>query len=348
MKQVEAAVQGSSHGISYNGSEQTSPLEEQSSSGDGLRPLFTDGVAAPRLSPDEHHTHTNGSVATGTGQYVNYDAYSDESDAEAAAGIAMMRMAEEEEKAEAQRRRSRGDTMSSLFPPYASPTNPAFQTSQQESTSDSDYAHHDLALYGGGYEGQMHYGESPVLDSAAAQEYRGGFNDDTTTAFHFTTPARVDTGGTGGLSEPSAMGRRMSFDYGDEDADPVLTMPDGDIPSGSQSPEKGEPADLFYHPGMRPLPPAPVEPANNAIVLPHLIPAGTYRTTQYDEQEDHDQYRPLPQPISPNSTGLSLPNPSQVPRSTSMSSHSNTPRTDAPIRSKTDADRVKYKQQAKD
>jgi RhoGEF domain/CNH domain/Pleckstrin homology domain len=350
MKEVEAAVQGSSQNTGYNGVGQTSPLERTNSGGTALRPLFSDGVAVPRLSPDERQTHTSGSVATGTGQYVNYDAYSDDSDAEAAAGIEMMRLAEEEEKAQAQRRRSRGDTMSSLFPTYGSQTPVAgLQISQQESTSDSDYAHHDLALYGGGYEGQMHYGDIPTLESetksaGATPEYLAG-NDDATNAFHFTTPARVDTGGTGGLAVPSAMGRRLSFDYGDEDADPPLTMPDGDIHSGSQSPEKEELMDLFYHPGMRPLPPAPVEPANNANVLPHLIPAGTYHATQYDEQDDHDQYRPLPQPTSPGSSDLSPPNPNQVPRSTSMSSHSNTPRTDAPIRSKTDADRVKYKQQ---
>ncbi|OKL57703.1 hypothetical protein UA08_07063 [Talaromyces atroroseus] len=351
MKEVEAAVQGSSQNMGYNGGGQMSPLERQNSAGGMLRPLFSDGVALPRLSPDEHHTHSNGSVATGTGQYVNYDAYSDESDAEAAAGLAMMQMAEEEEKAEAQRQRSRGDTMSSLFPTYGSQASTGLQISQvaqQESASDSDYAHYDLALYGGGYEGQMHYGDVSTLNSATKSAATSGYppgNEDATTAFHFTTPARVDTGGTGGLAEPSAMGRRMSFDYGDEDADPVLSMPDGDIPSGSQSPENPELMDLFYHPGMRPLPPAPVEPVNNANVLPHLIPAGTYHTTQYDEQDNHDQYRPLPQPTSSDLSGLSLPNPNQVPRSTSMSSHSNTPRTDAPIRSKTDADRVKYKQQ---
>ncbi|EED12932.1 Rho guanyl nucleotide exchange factor, putative [Talaromyces stipitatus ATCC 10500] len=342
MKEVEAAVQGSSQSMGRNGLGRIPSLGPQPS-GEEYRPLFSNGT---RQSPDSNHTHTNGSVATGTGQYVNYDAYSDESDAEAAAGIAMMQMAEEEERAEAARQRSRGATISSLFPPYASPTAiPNAETSQQEASSDSDYAHHDLALYGGGYEGQMHYGDTPNLDAetnlAATNLYPPDDNGHMP-AFHFTTPARVDTGGTGGLSEPSASGRRLSFDYGDEDADPVL---DGDIPSGSQSPEKGEPADLFYHPGMRPLPPAPVEPANNADVLAHLIPAGTYRNSQYGEQETHDQYRPLPQPTSSDSSGLSLPNPYQVPRSTSLSSHSSTPRTDAPIRSKTDADRVKYKQQ---
>ncbi|KUL86365.1 hypothetical protein ZTR_08614 [Talaromyces verruculosus] len=347
MKEVEAAVQGSSQGMGRNGLGRIPSLEAQPHGEESFRPLFNEGVAAPRLSPDENHTHTNGSVATGTGQYVNYDAYSDESDAEAAAGIAMMQMAEEEERAEAERQRSRGGTISSLFPTYASqPAVPTTVASPQEASSDSDYAHHDLALYGGGYEGQMHYGDTPALDTetrlTATVDYFPSADDGHLPAFHFATPARVDTGGTGGLSEPSALGRRLSFDYGDEDADPVLNIADDDIPSGSQSPEKGEPADLFYHPGMRPLPPAPVEPANNADVLAHLIPAGTYRNSHYGEQES--QYRPLPQPMSSDSSGLSLPNP-QVPRSTSLSSHSSTPRTDAPIRSKTDADRVKYKQQ---
>lgn len=294
MKEVEAAVQGSSQGMGRNGLGRIPSLEAQPHGEGSFRPLFSEGAAGSRIIPDENHIHTNGSVATGTGQYVNYDAYSDESDAEAAAGIAMMQMAEEEDRAEAERQRSRGGTISSLFPTYASqPAVPTTIESPREASSDSDYAHHDLALYGGGYEGQMHYGDTPADDGLLP-------------AFHFTTPARVDTGGTGGLSEPNALGRRLSFDYGDEDADPMLSMGDDDIPSGGQSPEKGEPADLFYHPGMRPLPPAPVESASNADVLAHLIPAGTYRNSQYGGQES--QYRPLPQPMSSDSSAAAYPN----------------------------------------
>ncbi|CRG87166.1 Rho1 guanine nucleotide exchange factor 3 [Talaromyces islandicus] len=356
MKEVEEAVQGRSEMRNSN-SRWVSHTEGRTGE-DEPRPLFTGDSAASQLSPDEHHTHTNGSVATGTGQYVNYDAYSDESDAEAAAGIAMMQMADEEERAEAERRRSRAGTSVSLFSSQEpqQPT-PGLFTSFQEASSDSDYAHYDLAGYGGGYEAPMHYGDTfapgtetklPRVsnslrssgDASYTNENSHTFSSHGSTGYPHPTPARVDTGGTGGLAMPGTnMGHRMSFDDADEDV--VLPMPDIDTPSRSQSPEKVEPADLFYHPGMRPLPPAPVEPAN---ILSHLIPAGTYRHDQPGDHGETDQFRPLP-PISTNTYEQSLSNPHQVPRSSSLSSHSSTPRTETPIRSKTDADRVKYKQQ---
>ncbi|KAH8702436.1 putative Rho guanyl nucleotide exchange factor [Talaromyces proteolyticus] len=352
MREVEAAMQGKSSEMRNNNTTWSSDMGEELT-GDEPRPLLTHGDnQTPQLSPDEHHTHTNGSVATGTGEYVNYDAYSDGSEAEAAFGVASMQIAADEEG------RNRGGTSASLFNPHGhQPSSPRLYTSYQDASSDSDYVNHDLSLYGGGYDGQMHYGV-PLASSSEIKLPRistsipnsGGSrnghtaNEDSVQAFTPTTPARVDTGGTGGFARPGAAGHRMSFD--DIDEETVLAMPDSDAPSGSQSPEKGEPADLFYHPGMRPLPPAPVEPANKQSILPHLIPAGTYRNSQTsDDHDDLDQFRPLPQNISSDAYSQSQTNLYQVPRSSSLSSHSSTPRTEAPIRSKTDADRVKYKQQ---
>ncbi|KAL4737844.1 CNH domain-containing protein [Aspergillus similis] len=329
----------------------------------------SDSVIA-HLSPDERHTHTNGSMATGTGQYVNYDAYSDESDAEAEAGLAMLRMADEEERAQAERlqererRETNASTTSSLVKrPSVTAASPIQATradwypthSGNNSLGHSPYD--DTALGAPPYGNEADYvGHYQIAttgsrhSSNASREDRAEYSDEydyppieDDYAFHpfpqLPSTARVDAGGTGGLLEPSAYNRRMSFDYGDET--------DGSLPHRRQSHHSGsegsfvgeEPGDLFFHPGMRPLPPPPEEPADNATLLPHLLPAGTYRQLEPDYSPS---YVPAP---SPDVYATAAPSPTQFSRSTSLTSHPIAPRADPPIRSKTDADRVKYKQQ---
>ncbi|KAF7617121.1 hypothetical protein AFLA_005169 [Aspergillus flavus NRRL3357] len=287
LREVEAAVLDAGDRSSLR----SLRLEAQNSNngGDGLR-----------LSPDEKHTHTNGNMATGTGQYVNYDAYSDDSDAEAAAGLAMLQMADEEDRMRAERlqERERRETNASIISAYAS--------QQQAEAGD------EAVRYGGNLRGQSQYEETDVSadeyadavdhgrlaptsgslrSSNMSAEDRGQYSDeyeyppmtqDAEYPFELVPSyARVDAAGTGGLSEPSAYGRRMSFDYGDEG---TLSPVRRSHQSGSDDSDRGEePGDLFFHPGMRPLPPAPVEPANRADLIPHLMPAGTYR---HQEQED--------------------------------------------------------------
>jgi hypothetical protein len=159
--------------------------------------------------------------------------------------------------------------------------------------------------------------------------------------FRQTDVARVDTGGTGGLTDPGPHSRRLSFEDGDE-----LTMVDSENGriSEATSPSKDGMPDLFFFPGMnqqRPLPSAPT--ATDPSMIPYLVPAGTFPTsrgTYYDANG-----RPFPS--APNSyTPLSLL-PSQVPRSSSLASTRTMPRADQPIRSKTDADRARaLKQQS--
>ncbi|KAB8072329.1 CNH domain-containing protein [Aspergillus leporis] len=348
MKEVEAAVLDTGDRSSLR----SLHLETQNAS------HGVDG-AVMRLSPDERHTHTNGSMATGTGQYVNYDAYSDDSDAEAAAGLAMLQMADEEDRVRAERLqdRSRRETNASIISAYG----------RQDSTGASD----DMASYGGNRQGHSQYEEpDPSTDeyadatdhnrlvatsgsmrssnvSVEDREYSDEYDyppiaQDSDYPFQ-PSHARVDAGGTGGLSEPNPYGRRMSFDYGDEG---TLSPVRHSQQSGSDESEReGEPGDLFFHPGMRPLPPAPVEPANRADLIPHLMPAGTYRQQEQGDWQSATQYTPSYYPVAADSYGPTVPSPSQVPRSTSLSSHPIGPRTDPPIRSKTDADRAKYKQQ---
>lgn len=358
MKEVESAIMDTRPG---SGTRRRSPRGDRLPVQNTLHeaqepaPLFSAGSGIA-LSPDERHTHTNGHLGTtGAGQYANDDAYTDDSDAEAAAGLAAMQMAEEQEAADEARRRS-GST--SLFSAYGSQreTRPQIPT---HDSSDSDYANVDMGLYGGGYEGHLHYGEQSDFGVPAGQNQRMPPRTDSLrhsdrstdgrssnasydypmpdeSAIHpFPFSARVDTGGTGGLSEPSPHGRRLSFEDGDES-----TLAGSDLQrSGSQSPLKDDFPDMVFHPGItnRPLPPAPVDSfASNRV--PHLMPAGTY-------MNQIQTYDGRAYPNAPDAYGASLGSPMQVPRSTSLSSHSSTPRTDPPIRSKTDADRARLLKQ---
>lgn len=328
------------------------------------------------VSPDESgHGHHNGNMATGTGQYVNYDAYSDDSEAEAEAGLAMLRMADEEERLRESmlQERTRRQTNDSIFSAYGKNTSEYNQSPPRNENRDflrRAYTQHDdpyrgnLSSYG---QDEPYYDVPEYVDDeddedemieesfqgsdVSAEDHGDYYSDEYeynavpySMHHHHRRPpshARVDAGGTGGLADPNAYSRRMSFDYGDEGETPLESA--GVQRSGSES--SGEPRELFFHPGMRPLPPAPVEPVKNANVAPHLMPAGTYRRPELNALQNSTYPRPNISPLSPNSFGESVPSPTQVPRSTSLSTHPIAPRTDPPIRSKTDADRVKYKQQ---
>ncbi|KAH1489493.1 hypothetical protein LV164_004546 [Aspergillus fumigatus] len=378
MREVEAAVIDNrmSRETRYN----TRPprVDAQSSHHEEYDPSpSVTATSSMRLSPDERHTHTNGTLATGTGQYVNYDAYSDDSDAEAAAGLAMLQMADEEDRIQAEREqaRTRRETNASIISAYGSHSSARAPSPRRDSRQDelhfainttygsnhyeryhydADMDEHADETHNEGVDQATRLGPSGSLRSSnLSADDRGEYSDDydyypvpddqVHQYYDYISAARVDAAGTGGLSEPGAYERRMSFDYGDE-AD---AYPDDVHHSGSEGSDTGGiPGELFFHPGMRPLPPAPVEPANNADLLPHLMPAGTYRPQESGEYPEETQYTSPQYPVSADSFASTVSTPtSQVPRSTSLSSHPIGPRTDPPIRSKTDADRAKYKQQ---
>lgn len=377
MKEVEAAVMdGRIGGARRNnsGGHQEAIEEEVDDS------IITSSDAG--ISPDDGQGHHNGNMATGMGEYVNYDAYSDDSEAEAEAGLAMLRMADEEERAQENRRqeRTRRETNDSIFSAYGTHSSGRAGSSHQD---EREYAGRVYGQNDDAYPRHVKYGrDEPYYDvpeyvdeedergrltgmsgsfrsSDISADERGDYYSDeydhhtmpnkSTYSFQRRPPshARVDAGGTGGLSEPNAYARRMSFDYGDEEGDAPLEDGVDVHRSDSDSSGRGEPRELFFHPGMRPLPPAPVEPMKNVNVAPHLMPAGTYRRPDLGMVpggSSHTQ-QPFVSPLSPDSFEQNVPSPTQVPRSTSLSTHPIGPRTDPPIRSKTDADRVKYKQQ---
>ncbi|KKK20252.1 hypothetical protein ARAM_004114 [Aspergillus rambellii] len=379
MQEVEAAFPDAYWTGEYRPRQRPLHIDTQDSADrvPSTEPLYSSSASlGTHISPDERHTHTNGSIATGTGQYVNYDAYSDESDAEAEAGLAMLRMADEEDRVHAERmqERSRRETNASTASAYGGrPSIPASSPSHDAhserlpSYSGNSYRGNspfeDGTLHANHFAGDLEHSDRPVLNSTSRHSSNASRHDDQTlysdeyyyppidddyaySLPQFESNARVDAGGTGGLSEPNAYGRRMSFDYGDE-TDGSMSHIRHSHHSGSEGSEGGEePGDLFFHPGMRPLPPPPEEPANNATLIPHLMPAGTYRRPGSGGNQSVQQYNPTHFSIaSPDSYGSTVPSPIQVPRSTSLSSHPIGPRTDPPIRSKTDADRAKYKQQ---
>ncbi len=327
--------------------------------------LFPSESPNPLLTPDEIPTHANGNIAS-TGEHnINYGAFTDDSDAEAAAGLAAMQAAEEQEAAEEARRRSGS---ASLFSAHESHRHSREPSSAQDVSSDSDYATVDMGLVGGGYAGHMHYGEQPQSNYASAAampptDYYDRLNPrmnsvrsagvssegrDSQNSGYESIPAqdalhpfppfrtdvaRVDTGGTGGLTEPSPHPRRLSFEDGDEDG--LLEM-DSRL-SATISSSRDSFQELFYHPGMspqRPLPPAPSS-SDPAGRLPHLIPAGTY--ANQNRLSQYEQYS-RPYPSAPDAYQQSLLSPSQVPRSTSLSSTRSAPKPDQPIRAKTDAE----------
>ncbi|KAF2834967.1 hypothetical protein M501DRAFT_943033 [Patellaria atrata CBS 101060] len=279
---------------------------------------------------------TNGHLSPNLTQYDTYN-YSDESDIEAAAGLAAMQAAEEQEAADEARRQSGGTTLFSSY--VAQP-----QSTPQEnpvSGSDSDYqVLGDLSALGGGYGGHLSYGGQPAqlasthsnvneatrtISSSGSQRRsdREEPNDYGMGSIHpfppfNNAPARVDTFGTGGLSEPSAHGRRLSYDEGDEKdfLDDHSASGTGDLP------------DMFYHPGMsqnRPLPPPPAGEAPH----PYASQGGYY-----------SQGSVAPYPAAPNQYNQYITGPANtiVPRSTSLLSHSTVPPAMTPIRSKTDAE----------
>ena len=205
--------------------------------------------------------------------------YSDESDVEAAQGMAMLQQAEADER---NRQSSGGQTRFSGLGSQRNSRGPQ----QQGNASDSDdYGAVDMTSFGGGYDVHLSYGGDPAQLAAGGEVNSEGYSqpvsqqssmrrshasqsshlsrgeyDYSMDSIHpfppFNPAARVDASGTGGLAEPSALGRRQSYDEGDE-----YTLMDGQLPE--RFPD--EPPDInfrqasaTYAPG-RPLPPPPMD-----------------------------------------------------------------------------------------
>jgi hypothetical protein len=319
--QVESAVLNA--GAASSARRQGSQMQ---SSSDRPQPLFS-----PRSSTTPTTQPSRDSMAIAS--IINE--YSDESDVEALAGLEAMRMAEAQE-ADA----NRG---SALFGYYGS------SLANLSNDADDTDVPMDMSTLSGGYDAHMSYGGDP--STLAAGPEANGFNSlsasnsmrrsigssnpdsiyDHAMSLHSRIPhvARVDAGDTGGLTNPDALGRRQSFDEGDE-----YSLTDS-------IPQPGEPPDMFFHPGLsthshdRPLPPPPIVSDNG---VPRL---NTSLLHQRSNSLSQTQYRMTPDGYTPSTMDSGA---GTFPRSASLLNHSQTPQVLQPARSKTDAEERRLKQ----
>ena len=349
MQEVEAAVMGRAPPTNSRRSPRVArtPANASIDETQATQALFNQSTEA-ELNRGTSHLHPNGHIGEiAEGQYVNCDPYSDRSDAEAEAGLVAM---QQDAADEVRRQSGRGSYRSAESQQYSVHHDPS---------SDSD-VNIDMDTYGGGFSGNVPYSESygyaNQVDNQGRpfSETRNSQRSDVSDAeyeypipgqeyIHPFAPARVDRAGTGGLSEPGNMPRRLSFEDGDE---ATLAEYEGAYSSDTQSPQRDHITEMFFHPGVgpsRPLPAAPVQPLQGRPV-PQLMPAGTY---QYPERLlQYDQHGRPTFPAAPDAYNqLLTPQGTPVPRSSSLVSHPNTPQTVPPIRSKTDADRAKILRQ---
>lgn len=305
----------------------------------------TDGGATPLYAPSSPNIARNGSVVNGHLSPATAHAdpqYSSDSDAEASHGLAMLAMAEEDD-----RRRQSGSSQIPFSSGYGSQRSSRHHhlMPQPEASDSDDYGAVDMASYGGGYDVHMTYGGDPSVlaaggdingydaygqgvssqnssmrrshasqSSQASRDYRGyDYGMDSIHPFPAYNPeARIDVGGTGGLSQPSADGRRQSYDEGDEEV-----LLDGHVPD--RFPD--EPPDIFYQPASTSYRPLPAVPG-------YLPPV----------QTDFDQaIGGAPPYPTGNDTYYSYAQSQYVPRSASLVSHTTQPQVNQPSRSQTDA-----------
>lgn len=288
----------------------------------------------------------NGRLSPSVTQYVA-DSYGSDSDVEAAQGLAMMRMAEEEES----RRQSSGSQ--ARFNGLSSQRDSRHQQPDASDSSD-DLAGVDMTTFGGGYDVHLSYGGDPnqlaaggelndttshhsqgvssqqssMRRSHASQaSSRGDYSYRTDSLRHYNPQARVEVGGTGGLSEPTADGRRQSYDEGDE-----YSFMEGQVPD--RFPD--EPPDIGFQEASTAYPSRP-------------LPAVPYTEDDISPLTERKALPPLPGPGQPPYTPDAYPGAAAqslyVPRSTSLLSHSTTPLVTQPLRSKTDAEERRLRQQ---
>jgi len=276
---------------------------------------------------------------------INGGLSDEDTDPEALAGLEAMREAERQDAEDEARRRSgtftgvyRSSTFFQSLPqvPSASQTVP---TAPAGSDSDVPF---DLASYGGGFDARMSYGGDPnqlrinriesmsesrsqPVSSSGSMRRSGhaseseSYDYDSRQPFSSYSHARVDAFGTGGLADPGAINRRLSYDEGDE----APLMDYSSLAPGEPPPE------IVYPPQSltgRPLPPPPQD--SYGVAAPYPTDYGSSHHIQFPSVPGYAPSYYQQQPP----TGASLP------RHTSLVAHSNTPQVISPARAITDAE----------
>ncbi|KAK0279081.1 Rho guanine nucleotide exchange factor [Friedmanniomyces endolithicus] len=328
-------------------------------------PYSTADQPTPLFAPSSPHAHRNGGISNGhLSPAPDQPQYSSDSDAEATQGLVMLEEAEQDDRRASGRYSSFGlDSQQHSRAASGQVNHPQQQQAGGAASDSDDYRMYDMTSFAGP-DVQMSYGgndpsqlvthtmstrstrsargdangfetySDPVLSqqsslrrshaSQSSQLSRGEY-DYSMDSIHpfppFNPAARVDASGTGGLSEPTGHGRRQSYDEGDE-----YTLTEG------QGPERfpDEPPDIFFqqasttYASSRPLPAVPGEHINMPPLMTEL------RGNHY--------------PQTPDAYGMNAQG-QWVPRSTSLMSHSATPQVVQPLRSKTDAEERRLRQQ---
>lgn len=285
----------------------------------------TSDVGINRHPSDASSRPNNGVAAT-----YNWD--SEESDPEGAAGLLAM-------QDDMDGRRFGGITFPAYMeppappPPAAAAAAQAPSFSEEQVSTDSDYGGMDLGMYGGGYAGNLQYGNevgSPLMTASASEAPRPLPTPHSQgVEYPPFSDVSVDYGGTGGLLPPQS--HRLSFDDGDERVSVHSRH------SGSDSPSKDDyPYDqMFWHPGLsnRPLPALPQGPDDSSPP-----PAPPSNTAVYQHSYTRSSDSRLPYPPDYRDIYFSQGAGHQhVERSVSLVNHSHTPPVQAPARSRTDA-----------
>ena len=282
---------------------------------------------------------------------VNGGFSDDDTDPEALAGLEAMREAERQDAEDEARRRSgtltgvyRSSTFFQSLPQVTAASQPV---SQAPAGSDSDVPF-DLGSYGGGFDARMSYGGDPnqlrigrnesmsesrsqPVSSSGSMRRSGHASESESYDYDSRPPlssyphARVDAFGTGGLADPGAINRRLSYDEGDE-------APLTDY--SSLAPGEPPPEIMYPPPSMtgRPLPPPPQD-AYGAVPYP----------TDYGSSH-HIQFPSAPG-YAPSYYQQQPPTGSSLPRHTSLVAHSSTPQVISPARAITDAEQRRRQQQ---
>lgn len=236
------------------------------------------------INADTPQSHNHLSAASDS-----YAEYNGDSDAEAAAGLQAMQIAEQHDVGRPNRHQSVnsfGTTSTAAAPAQTHGTREAV-----DDDSDGVYVPMDISM---GFDPGFGYGPgigsppfSPPIDHTStttpggtidALSFPDGNYEWANTNDELLSPrmtARVDTGGIGGLVEPTA--RRMSFDDGDEAT--LVDLAD-QRSSTSASPTKFDSGYLHRTGSGRPLPPTP---ENGALLTPQ-------RHQSHQDRFDPDSY----------------------------------------------------------
>lgn len=236
--------------------------------------------------------------------------------------------------------------------PMRTDTQDPFSLPQNDqTTSDSEFFGMDIGLFGGGYAGNLKYGNPPGNSSSMGRSSTSAIMHsdgppqsspsrlyDSNSRYAPFAEAEMDYGDTGGLQPPIL--HRLSSDDGDE----RVSLYSGQ--SGDESPTKDEYPDMFYHPGIssRPLPALPPELRDIRVTDSNSQAATPSDALRLSSQQPA-QFSPQEQQTMAVIQSQQYQHPLHVERSTSMSSHSTTPVLHLPGRSRTDAAEERKKSQ---